>query len=88
MTERAEELKRGALFAPGHSYSAFCTSSIDSLEHLDVADVIGMGVRHRDDLDVRGLHAELFELACQRLRAGASAVAFGFGRFSKTQLNQ
>ncbi|BCM09735.1 hypothetical protein MAFF241647_40920 (plasmid) [Ralstonia solanacearum] len=37
-------------------------------EHLDVADVVGVGVRDRDIVDVSGLDAELCQLARQRFR--------------------
>src|SRR5205823_2651619 len=36
-------------------------------KHLDIADVVGMGVRDRHRLDVGWLHSELIELSRQRL---------------------
>jgi hypothetical protein len=52
----------------------------DLREQLDIADMVGMGMRDRHRLDVGGLDAELVELAGERFRPFHVERAIGAGR--------
>jgi len=52
----------------------------DLREQLDIADMVGMGMRDRHRLDVGGLDAELVELAGERFRPFHVERTIGAGR--------
>jgi hypothetical protein len=54
----------------------------DLRQQLDIADMVGMGMRDRHRLDVGGLDAELVELAGERFRPFHVERAIGAGRAS------